>query len=376
MDVNLNILVVSPQIYPCLVGGVEVFNHYFVRGLASRGHKIWVITTCDYDFHDKSIISLRLNSKLLIHQTFSIDLQILYFCIKTVGKIDIIFVPYTSNSHLAYPLLLIKKLFKVVYVIVIHGGGMHPWKTEFIQKSFFLDATKIIAVSETIKLEYERRSSRNIEVIPPLIPFEHSNFSKQELRNKYKLESSTIILSLGSVKKIKGSDILLHAFIQLGEDYIKNNDLMLVYVGNGPLKSMLEMKVKEQSFQKHVRFMGEVSREKVPEMYKLADIYVIPSLFEGTPISLLEAMYNNLPIIGANANGINNIIVHEKNGLLFNKGDVNSLKHMITKLVDDSDLRSKLADCAKTDHLIQYKFQQIITQYIDIAKESLENTNE
>ena len=150
------------------------------------------------------------------------------------------------------------------------------------------------------------------------------------------------------------------------------NNLRLLYVGDGNMKSALERKVDERSLGKCVKFFGSVPHEKVSEMYKLADLYIIPSLFEGTPIALLEAMYNGLPIIGANVNGINNLINHEKNGLLFEKGDAEDLKEKIEVLAEDKDIYGELGNTARNDCFKGHTFEDVLSKHIKLCKDIVE----
>lgn len=373
----MNIVMISPAIYPCVTGGVEIFNYYLISELAERGNKVWVFTNCEHGWDDRNISLVNLNKRFLLHPTLSIDSHILFKLIKLRKRIDVVHVPYTSNSHLAYPMLLAKKLLDIPYIITIHGGGMYPWRPKTPHKLFFQHADAIVAVSETIKEEYEKRSGRKIKVIPPLIPFRESKIPKDELRNKYGFrDSDVIILSLGSIKKIKGSDVLLDAFLGLEEWYIEENNLKLLYVGDGPMKLVLEKKVNDVGFSQYVNFLGNVPYSKVPEMYKLADIYVIPSLFEGTPITLLEAMFNGLPIIGTNVNGINSLIRHKKNGLLFEKENVEDLKEKIKKLVEDKDLSNRLGNTAKNDYFKSYNFKYVVSEHIKLCKNIVEGNHD
>jgi len=369
----MNISILSPDIYPCVTGGLEIFNYYFIKELVERGHKILIFTTCDHDWNNKNISVVKLREKFLLYPTLSINFHIFFKLIELRKWIDIVHVPYTSNSPLAYPMLLAKKLFNIPYIILIHGGGMYPWRPKTPHKLFFRHADAVVAVSDSIKKEYEKRSGRKINVIPPLIPFRESKISKGELRNKYGFgDNDTIILYLGSIKKIKGSEILLDAFLNLGKEYIEENNLKLLYVGDGVMKPTIEEKVRERNFNKYVKFFGSIPHEKASQMYKLADIYVIPSLFEGLPLSLLEAMFNGLPIIGTDTEGINSLISHRKNGLLFERGNAGDLKEKIKELVENKDLSSKLGNAAKNDFSKSYNFEDVVSEHIKLCNDIVE----
>jgi len=293
--------------------------------------------------------------------------------IKLKNKIDIIHIPYSSNEPFAFPILFINKLLNIPYVPVIHGGGMLEWKFQLLHKSFFKHADAIVAVSEIIGSEYVKRTNREITVIPPLIPFKESILTKNELRNKYQLnENDIVLLSLGSINKIKGSDILLNAFLSLKKEYIISKNLKLIYVGDGDKKNNLEKMTFEKNIHQYVKFFGRIPHEKVNELYKLADIYIIPSLFEGKPLSLLEAMFNGLPIIGSNVPGINNTIIHNKNGILFEKGDSNDLKNKIIQLVENTTEANKFGRSAKNDYSQQYTYQAMISDHINLYQQIID----
>ena len=365
----MNILIISPAIYPCITGGVEIFNYYLIKELAKRGHKVWVLTSCGYDWNNRNISLVKLNEKFFVSSTLSTLFHVFLELIKLKKKIDVIHVPYTSNSSLAYPILLAKNFFDIRYIITIHGGGMHPWKPKILHELFFKHADAIIAVSETIRKEYEKRSGRIIEVRGARAsPFIESKISKEEIRRGYGFSNDDkIILSLGSIKKIKGSDTLLYAFLELGKTYIEKNSLKLLYVGEGPMKPMLAEKVREKSFDRYVKFLRTIPHEEVPYIYKLADIYVISSLFEGAPQTLLDAMFNGLPIIGTDVNGINDLIRHGENGLLFEKENIKDLTEKIKELVENKALSDELGKAAKKARAnTRDKFEHVISQYIKL----------
>ena len=367
----MNILIISPQIYPCMTGGVEMFNYYLIKELAKRGHKVWVLTSCGYDWNNSNISAVKLNERFLLNPTLSTRSHLFLELMKLKNEVNVIHMPYTSNSSLAYPMVLAKKFFDIRYIIYIMGGGMYPWKPKALHRLLFKHADTIVAVSEILGKEYEKRSGRRIKVITPLIPFSRSKIAKEELRKRYGFSNDDkVILSLGSIKKIKGSDTLLHAFLELGKMYIQKNGLKLLYAGEGPMKPVLAEKVKERGFGEYVKFLGTIPHEEVSHIYKLADIYVMPSLFEGASLALLEAMSNGLPIIGTDVNGINNLIRHGKNGLLFEKENIKDLAEKIKELVENKDFSNKLGNAAKKDHHMNYKFECVISQFIELYAKS------
>ena len=364
----MNILLISPQLYPCRTGGLEIYNYHLAKGLAERGHKVWVLTRCRYDWDNKNISPVRLNARFLLNPTLSTLSHIFLELMKLRDKVDVIHAPYTSNSVVAYPMVLAKSIFDIHYALCLHGGGMHAWKRKTLQKLYFKHADTIIATSESLRREYEKRSGRRISImIPPAIPYNESKISKEELRRKYGFsDDDKVILFVGSLKRIKGSDTLLYAFLGLGRTYVECNNLKLLYVGDGPMKSMLVEKVREKSLDRFVRFLGTIPHEEIHHIYKLADVYVIPSLFEGAPLALLEAMFNGLPIIGTDVSGINDLIRDGETGLLFEKENAEDLMEKIKELLENRSLSRELGKAARKDHLENYGFEHEISQHIEL----------
>ncbi len=362
----MNILFVTHGLYPCKVGGAEIFNYYLIKAL-TKYHKIFVITCCKEKV-DLEAALIRINPRKFGLARFSIPLQDVINILKLRDEIDLIHISYMRAHWLQWlPYPIMRKISGVPYIVTIHGGGMHKWKPEFAHKFLFKNAASIIAISQRIKKEYEKRTGRNIKFIPPLIPFRKCEENRERLRDKYGFGlTDTIILSLGSIKKIKGSDVLLTAFIKLEKEYIEKYKLKLLFVGDGDIKKELAEKTKKEDFEKHVKFLGNIPYEDVSAVFRMADIYIIPSLFEGTPISMLEAMFNGIPIIGSDVNGINNIIEHGKNGLLFEVSNRDDLKDKIVYLIKNKNIAEEIANNAKKDYMNNYNFETVVKQYIEL----------
>jgi glycosyltransferase involved in cell wall biosynthesis len=371
----MNIHIISHQIYPCFTGGLEIFNYYFAQELSREGFDITIHTQCENEKVNKICKKVvPINTNVLIVSTLSIWASIIYNITKCRNSIDILHVPYTSNSFLVYPVVFLKKIFNIPYIVIIHGGGLKPWKDPIVQKIFFIEASKIVAVSNPIKEEYEKRTGKEIKVIPPLVPFYKSSFSKEKLRNKYGFEiKDIIIVTVGSIKEIKGSDTLLKAFIRLSKEYVVNNCLHLIYAGDGDLRGTLEATVKEHNFEENVTFLGIVPHEQISEIFKIADIYIIPSLYEGTSISLLEAMFNGLPIIGSDTRGINNIIFPGRNGVLFETRNETDLYEKLKNMLENIEYYNKLGEQAAVDYNHQWHYKKVINEHIEIIREIIGN---
>lgn len=363
------IVFVVMGIYPCTTGGVEIFYNKLIPEIA-KNEDVILITNC------KRIkpVGYRINKiseKILFIPGTSKLASILFTSWALVGlrkNIKIVHLPYTSNAgYWGFVFPSLKKRFGINYLLHIHGGGMRPWGTKNKDKVLFNYADRIIAVSNVIKEEYEKRSGKNIKIVLPLVPFKSVSDGKQEIRINYRFHpQDRIILFVGSLKEIKSPEVLLDAFLSIDKSLIIDKKLKLIFVGDGILKDKLKIKVRSSGYDEYVSFIGRVPYQDIPFFYKMSDIYVIPSKFEGTPKSLLEAMFNKLPIIGANVDGINNILRDNEDALLFESGNSEDLKIKIIYLLQNDEKLNYLSNAAWIKFSNFFSYQTTIQELLKI----------
>ena len=372
-DHKKSIVYIVLDIYPCSTGGMEIFYYKLLPEIAKIENVI-LLTACEKIEADNYTI-FRIPKKLFSFpgtKRFATLFFTAFTLIRLKDKIKIVHVPYTSNSGrwgFVFPFL--RKYFNIKYLLQLHGGGMMPWRKFNADAKLFKYADQLLAVSTTIKEEYENRTGREIEIVYPLVPFKKSKEPRITIRKKLNFNpDDKIIIFVGSIKKIKGPEVLLKAFIDLDKEFIEKHNLKLVFIGDGHLKNNLVSKAKSLQFQNYIYFTGKLPYADIPRFYKMADIYVIPSEFEGTPKSLLEAMHNQLPIIASDVNGINNILTHEKHALLFEKGNAQQLRNRITRIVKRPEMATALAVNAFSHYKRSYPFEKTIEQLVSIYNNS------
>ena len=355
------------DIYPCATGGMEIFYYKLLPEIANTENVI-LITACN-KVEANNFRIFRIPKKILFLPGTT-RFGSLFFTaltlIKLKDRVKIVHFPYTSSSGkwgFVFPFL--RRYFNIKYLLQLHGGGMLPWRRFLADGKLFKYADQLVAVSTIIKKEYEKRTGRKIELVYPLVPFKKSDESRVAIRRKLKFDQDDkIILFVGSIKKIKGPDVLLKAFIKLGKEFIENHKLKLTFIGDGHLKDKLISTVKSAQFQNYIFFTGKLPYAAIPQYYKMSNIYVIPSEFEGTPKSLLEAMYNQMPIIASDVNGINDILTHEKNALLFENGNAQQLQNRIMLLVKNTEMANDLALNAFNHYKRSYQFKKTVEQLV------------
>ena len=177
---------------------------------------------------------------------------------------------------------------------------------------------------------------------------------------KYNLKNKSDTLKIGVIANFyptKGLTYLIRSLAQL-----ESNDIKTLIIGEGKERSKLEQLIKELNIHNCTLAGSQSDPWQYFEQQGGIDIFVIPSVKEGMPYVLLEAMANSLPIITTNVGGIREIIKDSKNGLLIPSKDTKKMSQSINHLIKDKALREKLGKQADQD-IKKYNLQSMIKNY-------------
>jgi len=150
---------------------------------------------------------------------------------------------------------------------------------------------------------------------------------------------------IGRLSPQKNLGTLLSAFASARASL--NMKLKLVIVGKGPERSFLMREARQLKVNKEVNFTGAVAENKKIELLNGLDVFLMPSLYEGCPIALLEAMASGKAIISSDIPSIREIVRHNEEAILVNPFDVEELKQAILLLYNNRSLRIKLGNKAR-----------------------------
>lgn len=186
------------------------------------------------------------------------------------------------------------------------------------------------------------KNLRNLAVIPNAV-------KEPSLKKTTVLDKAQHIISVGRLCPVKGFDNLIYAFARLHSHY---PNLRLTIYGEGAERDNLQTLINSLKLQEKVLLPGVI--QDIHQKLAAADLFVLPSLYEGFPNALCEAMSVGLPVIASNCSGNIDIVRDSTNGRLFPVGDVIKLTALIEELINDSDQRKRLGEEAQT---ISEKFQ-------------------
>ncbi|MBD3215959.1 MAG: glycosyltransferase [Candidatus Lokiarchaeota archaeon] len=263
-------------------------------------------------------------------------------------KIDVIIVGDNPiNIFATFCSLIISKIRKIKFVIWTEGIDTILFHTKrsnkyirrflrFYRYILYNNTSYFIAYSKKALQYLKRFNLGNKEYFSGIQIMPHSLLGN---KSKEKKKENTInILFLGYLRKSKGADILIKAYLDLD---IKNNKTQLLIGGDGPEKENLMNLAKSRS---DIVFLGTIRKSEKSEFYSKGDIFVLPTLHDAWGLVINEAIYYELPIITTNAAGASELIEMGKNGYVIPPNNIEALKNKLKILIKNDSLRQKFSE--------------------------------
>lgn len=165
------------------------------------------------------------------------------------------------------------------------------------------------------------------------------NFDKKNYREKLGLnEEDFVILSVGELSDRKNHIIGIKAIQELKNEHPEISFKYLI-VGNGVNLEKYQEYIKQNNLENNVKLLGR--RSDIVELNMISDIFLFPSLQEGLPVALMEAIAGGKSIVCSNIRGNEDLIENGKNGFIYNNPNINELKEKIKIFLFDRELNKK-----------------------------------
>lgn len=191
-----------------------------------------------------------------------------------------------------------------------------------------------------------------------------------DLAKTLKIPKDTKIIGyVGTLREKKGVQYLLEAFSQICEE---RNDITLLLVGDiiKPYDNrVFQDYIRDKKLANNVIITGFVPHEQVYLYLSIMDVICIPSIDDGMPNSLLEAMSIGKPVVASDF--FSDILTSQKNALLFRTYDAKDLKNKILKILDNPDLGKRIGDMARALIKKDYKVGRECREYVQLYREIL-----
>lgn len=225
-------------------------------------------------------------------------------------------------------------------------------------------AYKVIAVSGEVRanlIAQEGIAPERIDIISNGVDDSLFSmpFDRHSLSARLGIPENRVVIGTGA--RLVYEKGLVHLLDAAGLIKKKRDDFVLVIVGDGPLMGQLRKKAHDNGLNGHAVFTG--ARTDFHEIIRLFDIFVLPSVSEGLPLSLLEAMAAARAVVASQVGGIPEVITHGQTGLLVPPGSPAHLADAVELLMDDPGYRAKCGQSARLKFEEKHSAQAMAASY-------------
>lgn len=371
--------------FPPYRGGMGNVAFNLADNLSRLGYEVTVFSPQRHFGH------LNLDSYFKIHRlqpqlrygNAAVVLQLFFYLL----KYDIVHYHYPFlGASLATTLAKLIKGKKQKLIVHYHmdlvGQG---WKAAIFKiynwshlRGLFLIADKIIVTSDdylTKSLIYPlaQKYWEKFCILPNGVNLDYFKPAAKDpaLTHKYQLKDKKVILFVGALDSahyFKGVNYLIKAMENLSRE-----DIKLIIVGEGELRSVYEDMVNSYDLNNRVIFTGYVPDEELVKFYNLADIFVLPSIdkTEAFGMVLLEAMACAKPVVASSLPGVREVVEVKKNGRLFKPKDVAGLVEQLNVLLNQPELAKEYGLYGRAKVEACYSWSKITEELLKIYQADL-----
>jgi glycosyltransferase involved in cell wall biosynthesis len=382
---KINVLMVNYE-FPPIGGGGGTTTRFLAKFLVKLGVSVSVLTSTSsnensYDHPDGfkvyhvGPLKNKLSGTHLPELARFIFTSIYYSRnIKKVIHPDIIHCFFTLPSGCFG--LYCKKIFNIPYITSALGADVPGFNigdkrldiyhtlTKPVSRSIWDNSSYIVANSKSLKEQCEKFTPyHDIKVITNGVDTEVFF----PLKGK-SLSEKIRFLFVSRLMPQKGIDTLINACGILKEKGIEN--FSLTVVGDGHQRPLMEALIKKHDLKEFINHKGWINLEDLPNFYRNADVFVLPSSMEGMPSVALQAMASGLPIIASRVEGFEEILEENINGLYFEYKNENALADHMADLINNPSRIEKLSKESLRKSK-DFSWEKIASDYLDLYETSL-----
>lgn len=278
------------------------------------------------------------------------------------------------------PVYILSKIKKIPYIIWLggyerkslylkYGENFVTWLLSklivLLEKTILKNANFVFPVTKELMELTDKRNVKNKFLSPNFVDL--SKFKDLESKEKIEIDKKIKILYVGRFEEEKGIKVLLKG-IKIFTHNKENVEFLLV--GDGSLKEWVNIYIRNTNL-KNVKLLGTYSHEKMPKIYNMSDIFILPSYTEGSPASLIEAMSCGIASIATSVGMSKVLIKNGENGILIPPGDPQKIAEALHYLLSNPNLiekfrqngrRSILKYTKNYTKIHKYVFEKILNQ--------------
>jgi len=359
--------------YP-VYGGSGVVATELGKALAARGHYIHFIAYSmpfrlghieeNIRFHEVNVNAY----PLFEYPPYTLNLTSKIVDTVKYEELDILHmhyaIPHATSAVLARQILA-KEGIHIPIVTTLHGTditivGQDPSFAPVVNYSIN-ESDGVTAVSEYLKNETAGACdiTTDIEVIPNFIDTKRfRRLPREHFKQALCPNGEQLMVHVSNFRPVKRAVEVVEVFHRLIQD---GYGIKLLLVGDGPDRVAAEHRARELEVYDDVRFLGK--QEPVEEILSIADIFMMPSGSETFGLAALEAMACEVPVVASNIGGLPELVVDGETGFLCPLGDIDAFAAACKRILDDPDLKAKMAAAARGRAKNEFDTDMIIPMY-------------
>ncbi len=375
----MRIMIVTDQ-YPPMVGGVPRVTHDLATDLAARGHQVWVVAPSqgarDIRRYEQHVRLYRFSSfEWPTYEGLRIPFLPLLPVRNLIKKSD----PHVVHIHspvvlgniaqimaggLRKPVIATNHYLPINISRSLSNDAVISKPFNLITYSYLVSFCNrceyVTAPTQTaLNLLYEHGLKAPASAISNGIDLRRytPGPKDEQLRARFHLPPDRpLILHVNRLFEEKRVDVLIDAVAKM------QSKAHVMITSTGPMEAELRAQVKRLHLEDRISFPGFIRDADLVPLYRLADIFAIPSEADLQSLATMEAMACGLPVVAANAFALPELVHHEENGFLFQPGNSEEMARYLDRLVDDAALRRQMG--AKSLEIVAaHDRTQVLTQW-------------
>lgn len=361
----MRILHVSKK-YPDAIGGDAIVVYNLELFQTRAGHDVTILTcksrevlrknnVIPFGFSDSAAHYDKITLKRLVSLMWYF---LISFRVLSAEKPDII---HSHSPDLGFLISFPAKVFGIPIIQTCHGicfndSTVSPIKRvieAFLLKYGFF--THITTVDKCSIEDFFRQGIHHVSHIPngvDITPF--SGERSIHCRHPVKF------LCVGRLEYQKGFDVLIDATMSLKQ---VTDDFQVTIIGDGSLKDDLAARISRCSLASVMHLAGSVTKEELVRQYRCSDAFILPSRWEGMPLTLLEAWAAGLPSIVTNVGGLPALCTHMENAIVVNPGDPDALCGAMRFFMEHPDIAEIIGSEGNRIAQTLYSWESVSDQY-------------
>ena len=361
--------------YPRLKKGITPLSQ-LIKILGNIYEKIYLISGFEEGIHPKfennvkfiDLAKITIGKKKRISKYIRIQFQILKSIINLNKRVDS-WIFFIGGESLIIPMIYLKLSNKKQSILIAGdpSKGQNISKDKLSKIQYFLSLFGFFLCNNILVYSKKIIHQRNLQKFIKKTYVVKRHFIDLEKFNDVPINNREFKIGfLGAIHKLKGIEQLIQGvakFMKFDTKY----EFLIAGDGDEIYVKDIEEKIRKTGFQDRIKLLGWIPYQKVPNFLSSIRLLILPSLTEGLPNVILEAMASGTIVLATKVGAIEDVILHKKNGFLLEDNSPERIQESISHILDEEDI-GKISKNARNWIDLNYNYEKSIESFTKIKK--------